>query len=181
MLAAACTKETSSGAAFDATYDVPPGRTVVEDLPDGFFTPRDSGAADVPSTSTGSPPLGGDGGPPGNDGPQVGDGGVVDSKKDGPDGAGAAGCDIIRQSCPSVADGCYPGSNGVGVCRVAGGRAENIDCEVHEDCLPGYLCAEAYAGGQLICMRACDPRTASTCPGGRGCRVYSSTVGTCAL
>jgi hypothetical protein len=176
-LAPGCsTGNNSSGSLGDATFELPPARHVVDDIPDGFFAPRDT--AEVPPAQTGTPPLGGDGGSGTPNDVRTNDGGVVDTRRDLPRET-AGSCDLLRQSCPA-GDGCYPGVDGNGVCARAGGRGETVDCTSHDECLPGYICAQGTAGGSLMCLRVCDPRAATTCPGGRGCRVHPEvSVGSC--
>lgn len=182
LLAPACSSKSNGRAGIgDATYELPPDRHVVGDIPDGFLDPRDT--SEVPPAQTGSPPLGGDGGMGMTDDAQVGDGGVADARRDvardlGRDTAGT--CDLLRQNCLE-GDGCYPGPDGNGVCAPAGGRGEITDCQSHDECLPGFICAQGTAGGSLMCLRVCDPRAATTCPGGRGCRVHPGiSIGSCA-
>jgi hypothetical protein len=176
LLAPACSSSNNPSVR-DATFELAPPRHVVDDIPDGFFTPRDTTA--VPEAQTGSPPLGGDGGPGMQADVRVNEVGVVDVRRDLPREV-AGGCDLLRQNCPD-GDGCYPGIDGNGVCAVAGGGSETVDCTGHDQCLPGYICAQGSAGGSLMCLRVCDPRAATTCPGGRGCRVHPEvSVGSCA-
>ena len=176
LLAGACSDKKDpdpSGAISDASYDAPPGRHVVEDVPDGFFNPRD--ATEVPPVMTGSPGVGGDGSVP------LDTAGAVDVPREASaEGGAASGCDLLRQECGGGL-GCYPTGDGRAACRVAGGLPENADCVQHEDCLPDLLCASGFVGTGLQCLRRCDPRNGAGCPGMRGCRPYSgSAVGTCA-
>ena len=155
----------------DAGYEAAPPRSVSGDLPDGFFTPRDT--SDVPPTGTGSNPIVDRDG-----GPDTGSSKPVDAPADlGP----VAACSIIQQDCPQ-GQGCYPGDDGRGACAPAGQTGALTACLEHDQCEPGSICADVFGvpDGTKICTRACDPAAAPPCPLGAAClAVPNSPVGAC--
>jgi hypothetical protein len=177
-LAATCKEEPSRpdpGIVSDGGFAGAPGRNVIPDLPDGFFT--DTAATDGSANPIGTHPIGGGGG--GSGGSRDGGSRTPDAAST-PDRPSTSGCNLIRQDCPEN-QGCYPGSSGTGgVCRPAGSLIDHASCFDHEVCAPGYLCVEAFgAGSSRQCEKICDPNATYACAGA-GCQIYGSgPAGTC--
>jgi hypothetical protein len=158
------------GAIADASYGDVPTRGVTSDLPDGLNLfgdgPDVSLSGNVGSTPVASTDASQD--KPGNRPPDA----------SGPPDAGAAMCSLIRQDCTG-SRGCYPATGGA-TCRPAGGLVENVPCDQHDDCAPGLVCADVFAGAGKLCQPVCDTTAVRPCADNRACRpLMGSLIGSC--
>ena len=159
------------GAISDARYGDVPTRGVTSDLPDGLNLfgdgPDTSLSGNVGSTPVHSTDAIVD--KPSNRPPDV---------AGGPPDGGAPMCNLVRQDCTGNR-GCYPGTGGA-TCRPAGGLVENVPCEQDDECAPGLVCADVFAGTGRLCEPICDTTAVRPCPDNRNCRpLGGSLVGSC--
>jgi hypothetical protein len=174
-LAGACKNDEplpNVGAIADASYGDAPNRGVTSELPDGLNLfgdgPDTSLSGNVGSTPVVSTDASAD--KPSNRPPDVG-GGPADM-------GGGSACSLVRQDCTG-GRGCYPAAGGA-TCRPAGGLVENVPCDQHDECAPGLLCAEVFAGTGRLCEPVCDSTAVRPCPDNRACRPMGGTlIGTC--
>jgi hypothetical protein len=83
-----------------------------------------------------------------------------------------------KQDC-NGGRGCYPATGGA-TCRPAGGLVENVPCDQHDDCAPGLVCAEVFAGAGKLCEPVCDTTAVRPCADNRACRpLMGSLIGSC--
>jgi hypothetical protein len=130
----------------DAFFGTPPPRNVSD------YTPPGGG----PGTPDGAPAAGGRGGGAG------GAGGAADAGASGGAGGGTpaqgvggvAMCELVKQTCPAQAQGCYPMPDGTARCWVSELKLpEASPCAQPHECQRGFTCFEK------LCMQLCDTRT----------------------
>lgn len=94
--------------------------------------------------------------------------------------ASTSACDLLRQDCARLSDGCYPSvSAGAGRCMPAGATGAFGTCVLGEDpqaCAAGLVCIALTAGVTLgQCLYLCDVSDASfTCGAGSLCQPLPS-------
>jgi hypothetical protein len=87
-------------------------------------------------------------------------------------------CDLLTQSCPAVADGCYP-NGATGACFGAGVIQPGQGCVFSNDCVRGSTCVNTTGGAS--CRQLCAfPSGAPSCDAGTCTRLTGTTgVGVC--
>jgi hypothetical protein len=143
----------------DANFEPAPPRTVVNDYPPGL-------SIDLPATQ---PPDARD---------------RRDAKappEPEPLDAGTGRCSLLAQDCQDPLQACYPGANGAGVCRHAGGIPQDTQCLDHVECRKGLLCVDVFGFGLgRTCQRICDPTSTMSCTPGPPCQAFpGSSIGFC--
>jgi hypothetical protein len=94
--------------------------------------------------------------------------------------ASTSACDLLRQDCARLSDGCYPSvASGGGRCMTAGATGALGTCVLGEDpqaCAAGLVCIALTAGITLgQCLYLCDvSNSAFTCGAGSLCQPLPS-------